>query len=156
MSPVFVAHGTIRKENKHLRELLRLSPWRRTELQFCRLNLNTRTPYNAVLLSYPGGTQRQRSNVGRVPSSRKKCKFPKIFAFKPKVKTVAEKLSFILRIWPGNLLIDILRDSQPIIFSHSTIFIIFFYKSLATLAKLETTKTGSGVGFSRDPGGFSL
>ena len=58
-------------------------------------------------------------------------KFSKHFAFKPKVKAVAEKLSFILRIWPGNLLMDILRDSQLVIFSHSTIFITFSYKSLA-------------------------
>ena len=47
---------------------------------------------------------------------------PKIFAFKPKGKTAAEKLSFVLRIWPGNLLMDILRDSQLVIFSHSTTF----------------------------------
>ena len=152
MSPILVAHGTTRKENKHLRELLRLSPWRRTELQFCRLNLSTRT--------YPGPWHTMVKPGARAQFPPKlslnKVKFSKIFAFQPKVKTVAEKLSFILRIWPGNLLIDILRDSQPIIFSHSTIFIIFFYKSLATLAKLETTKTGSGVGFLRDPRGFSL
>ena len=42
-----------------------------------------------------------------------------------------EKLSFILRIGPGNLLMDILRDSQLVIFYSSTIFITFFYKSLA-------------------------
>ena len=50
-------------------------------------------------------------------------KFSKIFAFESKVKTVAEKLSFILRIWLENLLMDIFRDSQLVIFSHSTIFI---------------------------------
>ena len=49
----------------------------------------------------------------------------------PRLKTVAEKLSFILCIWPGNLLMNILRDSQLVIFSHSTIFITFSYKSLA-------------------------
>ena len=53
----------------------------------------------------------------------------KIFAFKPKVKTVAEKLSFVLRLWPGNLLMDILRYSQLVIFSHITTFIKFSYKS---------------------------
>ena len=51
--------------------------------------------------------------------------------FKPKVKTVAEKLSFKLRIWPGHLVIDILKSSQVVIFSHSTIFITFSYRSLA-------------------------
>ena len=50
---------------------------------------------------------------------------------KPKVKTVAEKLSFKLRIWPENLPMDILRDSQHVIFSHSTTFITFPYKRLA-------------------------
>ena len=80
-------------------------------------------------------------------------KFPTIFAFTTKLKRVAEKLSFILRIWPGNLLMDILRDSQLVIFSPSNIFITFSYKSsrffLQTLAKFEAAKTGSGVGFLR-------
>ena len=58
-------------------------------------------------------------------------KFPKVFAFKPKVKTVAEKLSFVLRIWSETLLMDDLRDSQLAIFSPCTIFITFPYKSLA-------------------------
>ena len=58
-------------------------------------------------------------------------KFSKIFAFKPKVKTVAEKLSFKLHIWPGHLVMDILKSSQLVIFSHSTIFITFSYRSLA-------------------------
>ena len=48
-----------------------------------------------------------------------------MFAFKSKVKTVAEKLSFTLRTLPGNLRMDILRDSQLVIFSPSTIFITF-------------------------------
>ena len=56
---------------------------------------------------------------------------PKIFAFKPEVKTVAEKLSFKLHIWPGHLVMDILKSSQLVIFSHSTIFITFSYRSLA-------------------------
>ena len=78
----------------------------------------------------------QRSNVARVRSSPQNfawesLKFSKIFAFKPKVKTVAEKLSFKLRIWPGHLVMDILKSSQLVIFSHSTIFITFSYRSLA-------------------------
>ena len=49
---------------------------------------------------------------------------------------------------------DILKSSQLVIFSHSTIFITFSYRSLAgfllkTLTKFETAKTGSGVGFLR-------
>ena len=48
---------------------------------------------------------------------------------------------------------DILKSSQLIIFSHSTIFITFSYRSLAgslqTLTKFEAAKTGSGVGFLR-------
>ena len=66
------------------------------------------------------------------------------------VMTVAEQLSFLLHIWQGNLLIDILRDRRLIIFSPSTIFITFSYKScrfsLQTLAKFEAPKNGSGVG----------
>ena len=58
-------------------------------------------------------------------------KISKIYAFKSKVKTVSEKLSFILRIWPENFLMDILRDPQLVIFAPNTIFITFFYKSLA-------------------------
>ena len=57
-------------------------------------------------------------------------KFLKISALKCKVKTVAEKWSFILRIWPVNLLIDNLRDSQLVIFSLSTILITFPTKVL--------------------------
>ena len=57
-------------------------------------------------------------------------KLSKIFAFKPKVKTVAEKLSFKLRIWPRHLVMDILKSSQLVIFSHKTIFITFSYRSL--------------------------
>ena len=64
-------------------------------------------------------------------SLNKVLNFRKSFAFKPKVKTVAEKLSFALCIWPGNLLMDILRDSQLVIFSHSTTFITFSFKSQA-------------------------
>ena len=49
---------------------------------------------------------------------------------------------------------DILKSSQLVIFSHSTIFITFSYRSLAgfslqTLTKFEAAKTGSGVGFLR-------
>ena len=49
---------------------------------------------------------------------------------------------------------NILRDSQLVIFSPSTIVITFFYKKscrlfLQTHAKFEEAKTGSGVGFSR-------
>ena len=44
--------------------------------------------------------------------------------------TVAEKFNFILRIWPENLLMVILRDSHLVIFSPSTIFRTFFYKNL--------------------------
>ena len=74
----------------------------------------------------------QRSNVGRVRSSRQNVlKFSKIFTFKPKVKTVTGKLSFKLRIWPGNLVMDILKYSQHVIFSHCTIFITFSYRCLA-------------------------
>ena len=66
------------------------------------------------------GTSAQRSNVVR--SSRQnfrlaKSQISEIFAFKPKVKTVTEKLSFVLRTWPGNWLMVILRDSQLVIFS---------------------------------------
>ena len=47
---------------------------------------------------------------------------------------------------------DILKSSQLVIFSHSTIF-IFLQKScrfsLQTLTKFEAAKTGSGVGFLR-------
>ena len=79
----------------------------------------------------------QRSSVGRVRSSHqnfrliKSLKFLKIFTFKPKVKTVTKKLSFVLCIWAENLLMNILRDSQLVIFPHSTTFITFSYKSLA-------------------------
>ena len=70
-------------------------------------------------------------------------KFSKNFAFKPKVKTVAEKLSFKLRIWPGHLVMDILKSSQLVIFSHSTIFITFTYRSLASfLFKLLRSSRG--------------
>ena len=63
--------------------------------------------------------------------------------FKPKVKTVAEKLSFKLRIWPGHLVMDILKSSQLVIFSHSTIFITFSYRSLAGfLFKLYEVRGG--------------
>ena len=50
---------------------------------------------------------------------------------------------------------DILKSSQLVIFSHSTIFITFSYRSLAgfislqTLTRFEAAKTGSGVGFLR-------
>ena len=48
---------------------------------------------------------------------------------------------------------DILKSSQLVIFSHSTIFITFLQKfcrfSLQTLTKFEAAKTGSGVGFLR-------
>ena len=50
---------------------------------------------------------------------------------------------------------DILKSSQLVIFSHSTIFITFSYRSLAGfLFKLlrnsfEAAKTGSGIGFLR-------
>ena len=50
-------------------------------------------------------------------------------------------------------MIDILKSSQLVIFSHSTIFITFSYRSLAgflfKLTKFEAAKTGSGVGFLR-------
>ena len=59
-----------------------------------------------------------------------RAQFPKFFAFNPKVKTVAEKLSFKLRIWPGNLVMEILKYSQLVIFSHSTFFYnVFLQKS---------------------------
>ena len=41
------------------------------------------------------------------------------------------KKSFRLCIWPANLLMDILRDSQLVIFSYSTTFKTFSNKSLA-------------------------
>ena len=45
---------------------------------------------------------------------------------------------------------DILKSSQLVIFSHSTIFITFSCRfSLQTLTKFEAAKTGSGVGFLR-------
>ena len=49
---------------------------------------------------------------------------------------------------------DILKSSQLVVFSHSTIFYnIFLQKScrfsLQTLTKFEAAKTGSGVGFLR-------
>ena len=49
---------------------------------------------------------------------------------------------------------DILKSSQLVIFSHSTIFITFSYRSLAgflfkLLRSFEAAKTGSGVGFLR-------
>ena len=50
-----------------------------------------------------------------------------MFAFEPKVKTAGEKLSFVLRIWLGNFLMDILKDSKLLIFSPSAIFIKFVY-----------------------------
>ena len=53
------------------------------------------------------------------------------FAFKPKVKTGAEKLSIMLRISPEYLLMDIFRHSQLVIFSPSTISQTFFLQSLA-------------------------
>ena len=56
----------------------------------------------------------QQSNVGRVRSSRQNF-----------------RLSFKLRIWPGNLVMDILKYSQLVIFSHSTVFITFSYRCLA-------------------------
>ena len=78
--------------------------------------------------------------------AKRSLEFSNIVAFKPKVKTFAETLSFLLCIWPGNLLMDILRDSQLVIFFHSHYFYnLFFFK----LTKFETAKTGSGVGFLR-------
>ena len=47
------------------------------------------------------------------------------------ISKFAEKLSFVLHIWSGNSLMDILRDSQLVFFSHSTTFITLSYKSLA-------------------------
>ena len=52
---------------------------------------------------------------------------------------------------------DILRDSQLVIFYHTTTFITFSYKKsrrfffffFQILAKFEAGKTGSGVGFLR-------
>ena len=48
---------------------------------------------------------------------------------------------------------DILKYSQLVIFSHSTIFITFSYKSLAgflfKFLRSSRQKTGSGVGFLR-------
>ena len=44
---------------------------------------------------------------------------------------------------------DILKSSQLLIFSHSTIFITFSYRSLAGFLLFEAAKTGSGVGFLR-------
>ena len=78
---------------------------------------------------YPGPHSGQTGRACAVPP--KSLKFSKIFASKPKVKTVAEKLRFKLRIWPGHLVMDILKSSQLVIFSHSTIFITFSYWSLA-------------------------
>ena len=69
----------------------------------------------------------QRSNVRRVrcssqnfPLTKSFKNFRKFSLSSPKLRQFAEKLSFILRIWPGNLLMDILRDSQlvslPVLF----------------------------------------
>ena len=49
---------------------------------------------------------------------------------------------------------DILKSSQLVIFSHSTTFITFSYRSIAgflfkLLTKFEVAKTGSGVGILR-------
>ena len=42
---------------------------------------------------------------------------------------------------------DILRGSQLVIFSHSTIFMTFSYKSLAVFLFKLSQSAGSGVGF---------
>ena len=73
--------------------------------------------------------------------------FPKIFAFKPKVKTVAETLSFVLRIWPGNLLMDILRDSQLVIFFHSTTFITLIFPT--KVSQVFSSKSCKVQGFKK-------
>lgn len=67
VTDVFVAHDTIRKENKHSRQLLRLPPWRLTELQFCQLNLSNSNPLQGgpPFLS-PGGGVLIVINTGRL------------------------------------------------------------------------------------------
>ena len=69
------------------------------------------------------------------------------------IKTISEKLIFNFLIWPGNLLMDILSESQLVIFSSNAIFITFPWKVLQAFSsnscKFEAVKAGSGVGFLR-------
>ena len=86
-------------------------------------------------LFYPawiGISQANKCQFMTTSTQRSKLSLNKVenFAFESKVKRVAEKLSFILRLWPGEFLMNILRDPQLVIFSHSTTFITFSCKSL--------------------------
>ena len=115
--------------------------WKTIKICLCRADVIDNLPVSVfdhsrsyssscLCLSRPLLLVTQRSFVGRVRSSRQNCrlkslKFQNVACFKPKVKTVAEKLSFVLHIWLGNL------TSQLLIFSPSTIFTAFSCKSLA-------------------------
>ena len=86
----------------------------------------------------------QRSNVRRL-----RVNFLKFSLSSPYVRHALKSKLSTSHI-TGNLQMEILRDSQLVIFSLSTIFITFSYKRLAGfLAKFEAAKTGSGVGFLR-------
>ena len=60
------------------------------------------------------------------------------------LKTAAKKVSFKLRICPGHLVMDILKSSQLVIFSHSTIFITFSYRSLAAFFSSNSYEVRGG------------
>ena len=87
----------------------------------------------------------QRWSACEVPSktfTKLTIKFRKIFAYKPKVKTVT-----VLHISSKNLPMDILRDSQLVMFFPTTIFVTFSYKSLAVFSLNSCKVRGREVAY---------